>query len=186
MDELVQAAMQKWPNVPDCWGWLALDGRGDWYLRDADCQAAGAFQDRSAWPASKGSRLEHAGLIAFIGRNYGADAQGRCYFQNGPQRVYVELECTPWVWRVAADGAVQSHTGLAAKVQEVWLDEEGSLYLFTTLGFGRVHTSDMWHAAEALERMELPMQSDQRAVFAQRFGFVPSPQAAHSGQQKAR
>ena len=34
MDAIVEAALRKWPNVPDCYGWLALDARGDWYLRD--------------------------------------------------------------------------------------------------------------------------------------------------------
>ena len=34
MDEIVKAALRKWPTVPHCYGWLALDARGDWYLRD--------------------------------------------------------------------------------------------------------------------------------------------------------
>ena len=25
MDDIVRAAMAKWPSVPDCWGWLALE-----------------------------------------------------------------------------------------------------------------------------------------------------------------
>ena len=28
MDALVEAALKKWPNVPHCHGWLALDARG--------------------------------------------------------------------------------------------------------------------------------------------------------------
>ena len=186
MDELVHAALRKWPNVPDCCGWLGLDGRGDWYLRDDQAQAAGAFQDTSAWPAAKGSRLEHAGLIAFIGRNYESDALGRWFFQNGPQRVFVELACTPWVWRVGASGEVQTHTGLPAPVREAWLDEDGGLYLDTELGFGRVHTSDMWAAAGALERQGWPLREGERKGFAAQFGFVPSPQAGAEPQKKAR
>ena len=27
MDDIVRQAMAKWPNVPDCFGWLALDAR---------------------------------------------------------------------------------------------------------------------------------------------------------------
>jgi hypothetical protein len=109
MDEIVEAALRKWPNVPHCYGWLALDARGDWYMRDDRIQAAGAF------PQVKGSRIRHDKLLGFIHRNYAADAQGAWYFQNGPQRVYVELEAAPWVWRV--DGTqVQSHTGRAAHV----------------------------------------------------------------------
>ncbi|MFM7971511.1 MAG: DUF2946 family protein, partial [Betaproteobacteria bacterium] len=25
MDDIVKAALKKWPNVPACYGWLALD-----------------------------------------------------------------------------------------------------------------------------------------------------------------
>jgi len=32
MDEIVDAALKKWPNVPHCYGWLGLDARGAWYL----------------------------------------------------------------------------------------------------------------------------------------------------------
>ena len=35
MDEIVKKAMAKWPNVPACSGWLGLDARGQWYMRDA-------------------------------------------------------------------------------------------------------------------------------------------------------
>jgi ribosome-associated protein YbcJ (S4-like RNA binding protein) len=64
MDDLVKQAMAKWPNVPACYGWLGLDGRGDWYMRDDQTQAAGSFE------TNKGSRLQHQKLIEFIGRNY--------------------------------------------------------------------------------------------------------------------
>ncbi len=89
MDAIVEQAMRKWPNVPHCYGWLGLDQRGQWWLRDLAAQAAGDFAH------SKGSRLEHTQLIGFIERNYAADAQGCWFFQNGPQRVFVELENTP-------------------------------------------------------------------------------------------
>lgn len=29
MDDIVKQAMVKWPNVPDCYGWLGLDARGN-------------------------------------------------------------------------------------------------------------------------------------------------------------
>ena len=48
MDEIVKAALKKWPNVPHCYGWLALDARGDWYMRDDRIQA------RRAVPAGQG------------------------------------------------------------------------------------------------------------------------------------
>ena len=124
MDPMVLQAMAKWPNVPHCYGWLGLDARGNWYMRDDRAQAAGSFQ--SGLPHSKGSLLKHEKLIDFIQRNYASDAQGQWFFQNGPQRVYVELEATPWIWRldVTASGAiaVHSHASKAANVQTCWLD----------------------------------------------------------------
>ena len=33
MDDIVKAAMAKWLNVPDCYGWLGLDARGRWWMR---------------------------------------------------------------------------------------------------------------------------------------------------------
>ena len=155
MDDIVKAALAKWPNVPHCHGWLGLDARGDWYMRDDRCQRSGPFASEpgDALPAAKGSRLLHDKLIAFIGRNYLVDAEGQWFFQNGPQRVYVELEATPWIWRLQPDGAVQAHTGAAAgEVKRCLLDEQGRLYLVTTLGLGLVHTSDMVAAAEQVEQ----------------------------------
>ena len=88
MDDIVKAALAKWPNVPDCYGWLGLDARGNWYMRDENAQAAGPFCVVSTDPgrqlASKGSLLKHDKLIDFIQRNYAADAQGQWFFQNGP------------------------------------------------------------------------------------------------------
>ena len=41
MDDIVRQAIAKWPNVPDCYGWLGLDARGNWYMRDDRVQAPG-------------------------------------------------------------------------------------------------------------------------------------------------
>ncbi len=169
MDDIVRQAMAKWPHVPDCFGWLGLDARGGWYMRDDRTQAAGPF------PQSRGSLLRHEKLIDFIHRNYERDAQGRWYFQNGPQRVYVELEFAPMVWRLDASGAVTSHTGRAAQVQGCYLDEEGRLYLDTDLGFGLVHTLDMGLAADAVEAGHWTPEEVESGSLAARFGFVKSP-----------
>src|SRR4029450_12811758 len=109
MDDIVKQALAKWPNVPHCYGWLGLDARGNWYLRDDRTQAEGPFAE------ARGSMLQHDKLIAFIGRNYDHDERGQWFFQNGPQRVYVELDAAPWVWRVGDDFAVHSHTGIAVE-----------------------------------------------------------------------
>ena len=175
MDAIVAAALKKWPNVPHCYAWLALDARGDWYMRDDRIQAAGAF------PRVKGSRIEHDKLREFIARNYASDDGGAWFFQNGPQRVYVELEAAPWVWRLQRDGAavmVTSHTGLAAEPGEVFLDESGRLFLASDLGLGIVHTLDMGVAADAVERGVWQPEETPFAALVERFGYRLSPAAA--------
>lgn len=176
MDEIVKAALAKWPHVPDCYGWLGLDARGAWHMRDDRTQAAGPFSGPGSSAASRGSVLRHDKLIEFIGRNYEADESGRWFFQNGPQRVYVELELTPWIWRVHDDGAVRSHTGCPAQPRRCWLDESGRLYLETDLGFGLVHSLDMMQAADAIERGVWSPQTLLAAQMPELFGYVPSPQ----------
>jgi hypothetical protein len=172
MDAIVEAALKKWPNVPHCVGWLALDARGDWYMRDDRIQAAGPF------PRVKGSRIEHEKLRDFIGRNYAADAAGRWYFQNGPQRVYVELEAAPFVWRLDAGNApvpgqpaISSHTGASAAFQAALVDEAGRLFLATDLGFGIVHTLDMEAAAAAVEHGSWHPEPAPFAALPDRFGY---------------
>ncbi|MGE0351158.1 DUF2946 family protein [Hydrogenophaga sp.] len=170
MDDIVKAAMAKWPNVPHCYGWLGLDARGNWYMRDDRTQAAGPFPD------SKGSLLQHEKLIDFIHRNYAVDEQGRWYFQNGPQRVYVELEATPWIWRLQPDGRVLSHTGAPVHVQDSLLDESGRLYLVTDAGVGLVHSADMVQAAERVEAGRWSPHQVVASALPTRYGFVQSPQ----------
>jgi hypothetical protein len=114
MDELVRQALAKWPDVPDCIGWLALDARGRWCIGEA--------QDGPR------ERITHAATIGFINRNYAA--VGRCWaFQNGPQRVFVDLEYTPFVWRLMPrDGVgwdLVAHTGVVASPTAFWLDDDG-------------------------------------------------------------
>ncbi len=181
MDDIVKAAMAKWPHVPDCYGWLGLDARGQWYMRDDQTQQAGPFSGPGASTASKGSALRHEALIAFIARNYGCDAQGRWFFQNGPQRVYVELESTPWVWRVQPDGTLHSHTGMPASYRLSLVDEAGRLYLFTDIGLGVVHSQDMHLAADAVESGLWAPQPCVASTLPGRFAYVPSP-LAHQGQ----
>ena len=158
MDEIVEKAMARWPNVPDCYGWLGLDARGDWYLRDDAAQASGPF------PAGKGAVLRHPQLLSFIERNYEATEAGCWYFQNGPQRVFVELECAPWVWRIgsAPTFAIISHTGrAAAELRKAFTDEAGRLYLQTDIGPGTVHTLDMHLAADAIEARAWQLSEEQ-------------------------
>jgi len=176
MDDIVKQAMAKWPNVPDCYGWLGLDARGNWYMRDDRAQACGAFA--SGMPGAKGSLLQHQKLIEFIARNYAANANGCWYFQNGPQRVYVELESTPWVWRVDAQFHIQAHTGAPADYISAVMDEHGWLYLLTTVGFGLVHTQDVHNAADAVEQGVWTVADTQREQLCLLHRYVTSPKAS--------
>ena len=117
------SAIAKWPNVPACYDWLSLDRRGDWRLQ--------------------GERVTHRGLIEFMNRQYGSDESGRWFVQNGPQRVYVALAATPWVFR--RDGEVfVSHTGApAGEIKAIYLDEQGSILLDTMLGIGLLDDRDL-------------------------------------------
>ncbi len=169
MDDIVRQAIAKWPHVPHCFGWLGLDARGNWYMRDDAAQAAGPF------PLSKGSLLKHDKLIAFIERNYEHDDAGQWFFQNGPQRVYIELECAPWIWRLGPGFDATSHTGLAAQPQAAILDELGRLYLVTQLGLGLVHTLDVETASDAIEQGVWTVEEVASAGLPRRFGFVRSP-----------
>jgi hypothetical protein len=173
MDDLVKQAMAKWPNVPDCYGWLGLDERGHWYLRDDAAQAQGSFQ--SAKPGAKGSLLQHEKLIEFIHRNYAVAANGAWYFQNGPQRVYVELALTPWVWRLASDFVLTAQTGQTATAQTCFSDELGRVYFQTDLGFGLLHTLDVPIAADGLALGVWPLESLVASGMPKRFGYQVSP-----------
>jgi hypothetical protein len=116
--------MAKWPNVPDCRGWLSLDRRGQWRLQ--------------------GSIVRHAGLADFIGRNYTCDETGAWFMQNGPQRVWVELEMTPWIFHLGDHGSFVTHTGQpAGALQAAWLVDGESLCLRTSVGFGLVDDRDL-------------------------------------------
>ncbi|WP_332670244.1 DUF2946 family protein [Aromatoleum sp.] len=114
----------KWPGVPASYGWLSLDRRGNWRLQ--------------------GKPVTHAGLVAFLNRNYGSDSSGRWFVQNGPQRVFTTLDYTPFVLRLEVDGSVTVHTGTdAGAVESVHLDDEGSVLLKTAQGVGLLDDRDL-------------------------------------------
>src|ERR1700742_2711074 len=122
MDDIVRQALAKWPNVPHCTGWLMLDRRGNWRMRDDAAQAAG----------EAGDVIRHEALLGFINRNYESDAEGQWFFQNGPQRVYVELVYTPWIVRLAVDDTsgeltLTDHAGQPFAPAAVFVDDEGGV-----------------------------------------------------------
>lgn len=108
MDAMVLAAMQKWPNVPAVFGWLRLDTRGQWWLQD--------------------ERIEHPGLLDFLVRNYGHDDHGRYFVQNGPQRVYVNLDAAPYSVRRLPAGWLASPAIKVGRIRLALLDEQGQFY----------------------------------------------------------
>src|SRR5258706_11979488 len=110
MDEIVLRSMLKWPDVPAVYGWLSLDRRGNWMIKTV----AGCFE-----------RIAHAAVREFIGRNYASDSEGRWYFQNGPQRVFVALDYTPWVYRLDDAGqGFLAHTGAVPRALEAGVLED--------------------------------------------------------------
>ncbi|WP_343728413.1 DUF2946 family protein [Duganella sp.] len=120
MDDIVKQALAKWPNVPHCYGWLALDARGNWRMRD----------ERAQHFDLPGDKLTNAALVGFITRNYAVDERGCWYFQNGPQRVYVQLEATPYIVRTDPAAGWLLHTGTPlGPVDAVLLTEAGALVL---------------------------------------------------------
>lgn len=123
MDEAVLEAIAKWPNVPAVFGWVGLTARGEWRIR--------------------GERIENRAIRDFIGRNYAVDGRGRWYFQNGPQRVFVDLEVTPWVYRLMPGEPLATHTGVRpAALAAAALLDDGRFLLATDLGAGLVDDRD--------------------------------------------
>jgi hypothetical protein len=122
MDEQVLRSLIKWPNVPHCFGWLALDRRGQWRMRDA-------FSQENNLP---GNAIQHTALNEFIARNYACDSQGRYFFQNGPQRVFITLDATPWIVRLIP---IDAELGLLTQCQTLFdpqgalSDESGNIYI---------------------------------------------------------
>lgn len=191
MDEIVLRSMLKWPAVPAVYGWLSLDRRGNWMIKNV----AGRFE-----------RIAHAAVREFIGRNYASDSEGRWYFQNGPQRVFVALDYTPWVYRLDDAGqGLLAHTGAVPRALEaVFLDDAGALLLKTEIGIGVLLDRDLSAFLErftdvrgrTVERLleevaqgaevqvmlqgkNVPIASIRSADVPRRFGFVarPAPRA---------
>ena len=123
MDDIVKAAIAKWPNVPAVFGWLSLNGRGDWRIKD--------------------DPIENEAINEFIGRNYMNDGCGNWFFQNGPQRVYVSLEIAPWIYRLDEFQRLATHTGAHPReLRQAFADENGRLYFETELGPGVLDDRD--------------------------------------------
>jgi hypothetical protein len=146
MDEWVINALKRWPNVPALFGWLKLDRRGRWLIQ--------------------GEPISHPRIVETISRNYAADEHGRWYFQNGPQRGYMQLESTPLILSVAEDQrGLITHTGLAVEqIRGAYLDEEGALVLATEHGAAEIRGTDLDWALERLSRNNRSLDDDALAA----------------------
>jgi hypothetical protein len=152
VDEIVARSLAKWPNVPAVYGWLSLDRRGNWLI--------------------KGEKIANTALRDFIARNYEADAEGRWYFQNGPQRVYVTLAYTPLV--VHYDGEqLFDHCARRYEGTLSYQDDEGSVLVAGPKTIALLDDRDL--ARIANEAGDLPLI--RRADVAQKFNFDPNPRA---------
>ena len=150
MEEWVLRALKRWPNVPALYGWLKLDRRGRWMIQ--------------------GELITRPQIIEVIDRNYACDERGCWFFQNGPQRGYMELERAPFILRVCAADSLWTHNDLeVTTVRAAYLDEEGGLYLSTEHGPAALLDTDLdWalarimsgqhaaHEQEVLDALTLP------------------------------
>lgn len=152
MDRQVELAMAKWPNVPDCYGWLALDARGNWRMRDQRCQEQGLA----------GSKITNLALREFINRNYLCDPGGRYFFQNGPQRVFVELESTPYIAQHDPRHGWVLHTGQVLEHPDaVWALPDGQLVLSAARRLALIDDRDMAVALSRLAWHDRPASDEQ-------------------------
>ncbi|WEF31435.1 DUF2946 family protein [Pseudoduganella chitinolytica] len=161
MDDIVKQAMAKWPNVPHCYGWLALDARGNWRMRD----------ERAQQQDLPGDKLTNAALVGFINRNYQRDERGCWFFQNGPQRVFLNLEATPFVARTDPAQGLVLHTGAALPAPEAaYLTEAGELILQAGDVVAQLDDRDFAQALEWFERDGQPLADDAL------LGWIEQPQ----------
>ncbi|MCE2858378.1 MAG: DUF2946 family protein [Oxalobacteraceae bacterium] len=152
MDEIVKQALAKWPSVPHCYGWLALDARGAFRMRDEATQQANL----------PGDIIRHTALLAFIYRNYTHDERGAWFFQNGPQRVYVDLETTPFVARTDPVHQFVLHDGkLMTDMNEVCLTEQGQLVLRNSRQIAMLDDRDLAQCLTLLKRQGKVINDDQ-------------------------
>jgi hypothetical protein len=141
MDDIVKQALAKWPNVPHCYGWLALDARGNWRMRD----------ERAQHLKLPGDKLTNVALVGFITRNYAVDERGCWYFQNGPQRVYVELEATPYIVRTDPTAGWLLHAGTPlGPLEAAWLTDAGALVLRSGAVVAQLDDRDFAHVLPQL------------------------------------
>lgn len=188
MDPQVIQALERWPSVPAVWGWLRLDRRGNWMLVDRGRPDFDEVRD------APGSPITHRRIVEFIGRNYASDELGRWFWQNGPQRVYVDLDAAPFVVRALGSGDTLhfvTHTGVAVgSVDAGWIGPDEQLLLRTDLGGAVVHDLDLAALALREHGAGLELRLPDRTLVLERtdspqrtLGFVATPREEREGRR---
>ncbi len=146
--------MLKWPNVPSVYGWLRLDRRGNWLVKMPSAPGI----------AYRYERIRNPALTDFIARNYARDGEGRYFFQNGPQRVFVTVEYTPYVYRLddAGQGFVAHSGERVFGLNRMMLDENGAMLLECDPDVGVVLDRDLAKVIKAMR----DSVADEEALFA--------------------
>jgi Protein of unknown function (DUF2946) len=160
MDPAVRRSLSKWPNVPEAYGWLRLDRRGNWRLK---LPATGRFE-----------RIANASLRDFICRNYEADERGRWFFQNGPQRVYVGLDYAPLVLHYEGEALID-HCGRPTRPRATYLDDEGAVLVQVERAIGLLDDRELASFASRNEASWQALPRVAKRDVASRFGFVAEP-----------
>jgi Protein of unknown function (DUF2946) len=136
MDAAVIASMAKWPNVPDCYGWLHLDAQGRWLMGEIEGEQAPSI-------------VAHEGLKGFMNRNYAGTPSGAWALQNGPQRVWVTFALAPLIVRLHA-GTATAHTEQVVSIQRVILADDGVVYFDTDYGPAALESASMFEFSQGL------------------------------------
>jgi len=121
VDTIIDAALQKWPQVPNCYGWLNFDRRGEWRIQNE-------YAQQHKLP---GELITHQGFKSYIEAHLAHDMRGNYFFQNGPQRVFIHFAYCPWVIRFypLEEGHWQLRTTLGEVIEPLacFLDEHGQV-----------------------------------------------------------
>ena len=156
-----------------------------------------------------GQVITHKGLTDFISRNYACDSLGRYFFQNGPQRVFVTLDATPWVARISPiEKGLQIITQCKYMMEpsSALSDEGGNIYIVgkvpqdqasrkKDLSVALLHDHDLDHFSQLAKLREeacsfggswnwqgkqLPLDPIHSEELAKRFKFISKPSAQSS------
>ncbi len=132
LDKSVIRALEKWPDVPACYGWLSLDRLGNWLIKE--------------------QAISHTGAITFLARNYACDERGQWFVQNGPQRAYCALAYTPWIYHFDGSDRIFTHTeNQALEMRSIVVDDTGDVLFETEHGIGLLENRDLAKFIQILE-----------------------------------